>query len=513
MPVILPLKPTPGFVPRISKSSPTASPKCPRPHSSTAIHYSAKWPKITARNWPRSVLDSEVHVCPLSTACATAMIRWHLLNRSHPCDELCSENHQSSIEIMQKDMSFAPSVLMKARFSSRSACAGVAKTGEYWIKVRHRRPARHKTVLTTVHAATYDPTARKQVGPKKPNVAQRLAVFFAALFVVLPAPLHASPSRTADILLKSGTIIDGTGHDSYEADVAIADGRITRVGKSLDQPARQTIDCKGLVIAPGFIDLHNHSDETITTDNGHAARCYLTQGCTTLVTGNCGGGRADVGAFYKELDAKGTGINIAQLIPAGSVREKVMGNVRREPTAAELKQMQELTEAAMQDGAWGISTGLQYVPGSSAKTDEIIALAQVAALRAAFYASHIRDEGDTLIESIQEVIDVGRGANIQCHVSHFKSTKKPNWGKVRAAAHLIEDAQKQGLKITADQYPYTTSSTSIMAILQPAAEREGGEKAPPERLKDTKIEKRLRPIVERTLSARGPIMRAPSRKN
>ncbi len=312
--------------------------------------------------------------------------------------------------------------------------------------------------------------------------------------------------ESADVLLQGGTIIDGTGGQPYDGSVSIADGRIVDVGKAPAGAARQTIDCKGLVICPGFIDLHNHSDYTILKPEARSAQCYLTQGCTTLVTGNCGGGRADVGTFYDELAAAGTGINIVQLVPHGSVREKVMGNVRRAPTDAELKQMQDLADAAMQQGAWGMSTGLQYVPGAYAKTDELVAMARVVGKRGGFYCSHIRDEGDTLIESIEEVIDIARGANLPCHVSHLKASKRPNWGKVRAAAHLIEQARREGLKITADQYPYTASSTSIMAFLLPDAEREGGERATADRLKDDKQIKRLRPIIAKALAARGRIM-------
>lgn len=326
------------------------------------------------------------------------------------------------------------------------------------------------------------------------------------LLAINVSGLRAESPTEADVLLKGGTIVDGTGGEQYEGDVAIAHGQIVAVGKTQIKSAGKTIDCQGLVIAPGFIDLHNHSDSSILSPEARDARCYLTQGCTTLVTGNCGGGRDDVGKFYDDLAAAGVGINIAQLIPAGSVRDAVMGKVRRAPTDKELKQMQELADTAMQQGAWGMSTGLQYVPGSYAKTDELIAVAQVVGKRGGFYASHIRNEGDQLIESIQEVIDIARGANIACHVSHLKASKKPNWGKVRAAAHLIEQAQHEGLRITADQYPYTASSTSIMAMLLPDEEREGGEKATADRLKDAEQIKRLRPMIASALDARGQLM-------
>jgi N-acyl-D-aspartate/D-glutamate deacylase len=324
--------------------------------------------------------------------------------------------------------------------------------------------------------------------------------------------LNSAVAADADFLLKGGTIVDGTGADPYEGNVAIRDGRIISVGKSSDVAAQQTIDCKGLVICPGFIDLHNHSDESILKRKARSAVCYLTQGCTTLVTGNCGGGKEDIAKFYDDLDARGTGINIAQLVPHGAVRERVMGKGRRAPTADELKKMQDLAEQGMREGAWGISTGLQYVPGAFAKTDELIAMASVVAKHGGFYASHIRDEGDTLIESIEEVIEIAKGANIACHVSHLKSSKRPNWGKVHAAAHLIEEARNNGLKITADQYPYTASSTSIMAMVLPEKERDGGDKAVVARLKDSEPLKRLRPIMARMLNDRGKIMVASFKK-
>jgi N-acyl-D-amino-acid deacylase len=333
------------------------------------------------------------------------------------------------------------------------------------------------------------------------------ALLICSIVIVFHAgELAAESPANVDVLLQGGTIIDGTGGPPYDGDVAIAHGQIIAVGKTQIKSANKMINCKGLIIAPGFIDLHNHSDYTILSPKARGAACYLTQGCTTLVTGNCGGGREDVGKFYDELDSGGVGINIAQLVPHGSVRDKVMGKVRRAPTADELKEMRELTDTGMQEGAWGMSTGLQYIPGAFAKTDELIAVAQVVGKRGGFYASHIRDEGDTLIESIQEVIDIARGATLPCHVSHLKSSKKPNWGKVRAAAHLIEQARSEGLKITADQYPYTASSTSIMAMLLPDKEREGGEKAAAERLQDAGEVKRLRPIIAEGVEARGRIM-------
>ncbi|MFO0791941.1 MAG: amidohydrolase family protein [Pirellulales bacterium] len=336
---------------------------------------------------------------------------------------------------------------------------------------------------------------------------------FAAILSAAGYTASARPTAKADILLENGTIYDGTGGPSYEGSVAIVGDQIIAVGKDIELAAGRTIDCKGLVIAPGFIDLHNHSDDTILNGEARQARCYLTQGCTTLVTGNCGGGRGDVGKFYDDLASGGVGINIAHLIPQGEVRDKVMGKVRRAPTPEELQKMRDLVETGMQEGAWGMSTGLQYVPGSFAKVDEIAALAQVVGQHGGIYASHIRDEGDELLESIQEALDVARGGNLPCHISHLKSSKKPNWGKVHAAAHMIEEAQHSGMRVTADQYPYTASSTSIMAMLLPDSEREGGEQATAERLRDPKQAERLRPIIALSIASRGPLMVARYDKN
>ena len=183
-----------------------------------------------------------------------------------------------------------------------------------------------------------------------------------------------------------------------------------------------------------------------------------------------------------------------------------MGKVRRAPTGDELRQMQELADAAMRQGAWGMSTGLQYVPGAYADTDEIVAVASVVNKHGGIYASHMRDESDELIEAIEEVIEIARRAKLHCHISHLKSSKPRNWGKIRVATHVIEQARKDGLRITADQYPYTASSTSIMAMLLPDEEREGGEQETSERLNDPDELARVRPLVAKALEERGRIM-------
>jgi N-acyl-D-aspartate/D-glutamate deacylase len=335
-----------------------------------------------------------------------------------------------------------------------------------------------------------------------------LRILLALVLIVAYAgrDANAASEKKVDLLLQGGTIVDGSGGEPLVGDVAVAGDRIVAVGEIEAQEVGRTIDCAGLVVCPGFIDLHNHSDHSILTPETRDARCYLTQGCTTLVTGNCGGGRHDIGKYYDELERDGVGINIAQLVPHGAVRDAVMGKVRRPPSPDELAEMQELVAQGMREGAWGMSTGLQYVPGAYAQTGELIAIASVVAKHDGIYASHIRDESDELMESIEEVLQIARGANLPCHISHLKSSKVRNWGKIRAAARVVEQARASGLRITADQYPYTASSTSIMAMLLPDEEREGGEQATAERLQKPEERERLRPMIAKSIDERGQLM-------
>ncbi len=352
----------------------------------------------------------------------------------------------------------------------------------------------------------------------------------ACIFVLVALALATSPTIQAaeellvdaDVLLTGGTIHDGSGNPGLIGDLAIRGDKIVAIGKFTAGKIGRSIPCQGLIIAPGFIDLHNHSDfelETEKEESGQtaatrpilapetrSAACYLTQGCTTLVTGNCGGGALDVADYYAQLEKQPPGLNIAQLLPQGSLRAKVIGETRRAPTDKELEQMLELARQAMLDGAWGMTTGLQYVPSAYATTDEIAAIAKVVGEHDGFYASHIRNEGDTLLESVEEALEIGRRGNLPVHVSHFKASNKPNWGKVRAAAALLERAREEGLRVTADQYPYDASSTAITAMLLPDEEREGGDEALIKRLESSTEVDRLRPIIEKSLEARGRIM-------
>lgn len=272
-----------------------------------------------------------------------------------------------------------------------------------------------------------------------------------------PAP---AATVDADLLLRGGAIHDGSGADPQVGDVAVREGRIVAVGKVTPGKVGRTIDCRGLVVAPGLIDLHTHTDGTLAQPGVRPSLNYLIQGCTTVCTGNCGGAQ-DVAKFLKDVDANGAGTNIMHLVGHGTVRRAVLGSERRAPTAEELQRMKALVDQAMREGAWGMSTGLIYAPSSYAQTEELVALAKVAADHGGIYVSHIRDEGDYLLAAVEEAIGIGRQSGAPVHISHFKSMQIPNWGRVREAATMIEKARAEGLTITADQYPYTANSFSL----------------------------------------------------
>ena len=302
-------------------------------------------------------------------------------------------------------------------------------------------------------------------------------------------------AREVDVLLRGGTVIDGSGSVASKADVGLRNKKIVYVGTADAPEATWSIDCTGLIICPGFIDLHNHSDRQVVTPETRAVVNYLTQGCTTIVTGNCGSGPVDTGNYYAKIDQHGTGPNVAHLIPQGSLREHVLGLANVAPTDKQLREMLKLSEQAMLDGAWGVSTGLIYVPSSYASTEELIRIAKIVSTHGGIYASHIRGEGKTLLKSVDEALHIGRNANVSVHISHFKSSGRDAWGLVREAARRIDLERKAGRRITADQYPYVASSTSLEATLLPSSARAGGTKELVKRLNNAHTGIRLRTMI------------------
>lgn len=267
-----------------------------------------------------------------------------------------------------------------------------------------------------------------------------------------------------DLVLAGGTVLDGTGAEGYVADVGVREGRIAEVGDLSGRSAAERIDVRDHVVAPGFIDPHTHSRGAIfeipTAEN------FVRQGVTTLVDGNDGSSPLDLGRWFDSLTAAGgTAPNFAMFVGHGTIRDEVIGSEDRAPTAAELDRMRELVDDAMRDGALGLSTGLFYLPGSFASTEEVIELARVAADRGGIYISHMRDEGEGVFDSVRETIRIGRGAGIPVHMTHHKIGAWRNFGRAYESLDLVAEARREGVDITFDQYPYTASSTGLSAII------------------------------------------------
>lgn len=270
-------------------------------------------------------------------------------------------------------------------------------------------------------------------------------------------------AQTVDVLIKNGRILDGTGNSWFRGDVAVKDGKIFQTGTLSHLQATRIIDAKGLLIAPGFIDVHTHIEgdevKNPTADN------FLYDGVTTVVTGNCGASHTDIRKYLATLDSLRLSINVATLVGHNDVRKAVMGTANRKATEEELQQMEAIVQKAMQDGAVGLSTGLIYIPGTYSTTDEVVRLAKAAAAKGGVYATHMRDEGDSVTAAIREALHIGREAKIPVQISHFKLSGQQNWGRSRETLPLVIKAREEGLDVTIDQYPYTASSTGLSTLL------------------------------------------------
>jgi N-acyl-D-aspartate/D-glutamate deacylase len=318
-----------------------------------------------------------------------------------------------------------------------------------------------------------------------------------ALSLLLSFP--AADAVETDYVFRNVTLIDGSGQPAFKGDLALKGDRITGVGAFPLKGTPQVIDGTGLVAAPGFIDLHTHSDKPILELATHANLNYLTQGVTTIVTGNCGMGPVDVAAYLQKIDKGKAGTNVLHQVPHNDLRAAVMGNANRLPTGEELEKMKALMDRGMRDGAWGLSTGLYYTPGSYAQLEELVELAKIAAAHGGFYASHMRDEGPGLLASIAETLTIGEKAAVPVHISHLKAYSRRAWGKAADAVALIEQARARGQAVTADQYPYTASSTSLAADVIPAVFREGTAKDLLARLDDAEQGPKVRQAIQQQL--------------
>ena len=268
---------------------------------------------------------------------------------------------------------------------------------------------------------------------------------------------------TADILIQHGKIIDGTGNSWFYGDIAIKNGKIIAVGNLNSWFAASTINATGLIVAPGFIDVHTHI-ENDEAKNTYATN-FIMDGVTTVITGNCGSSNVDIKKYFSFLDSLHLSINVATLIGHNDVREAVIGDANRQPTGDELNRMKALVAQAMENGAVGLSTGLIYIPGTYANTNEITELAKVAAQYNGVYTTHMRNESDSVTQAIEEALTIAKQANISLEISHFKVGGQQNWGRSKETLAMVKQAREQGLDVTIDQYPYTASSTSLSTLL------------------------------------------------
>ncbi|MGB2717882.1 MAG: D-aminoacylase, partial [Vicinamibacterales bacterium] len=296
-----------------------------------------------------------------------------------------------------------------------------------------------------------------------------------------------------------GMVIDGTGSPARRADVGIRSGRIAAIGKIRPGDAQESIQATGLTVAPGFIDVHTHADDLAKQPR---AENFVRMGVTTIVAGNCGTSALDVGEALAEIEQTGASVNFATFIGHNTVRGAVMGTANRLPAISELEKMRSLVWRGMTDGAVGFSTGLQYVPGTYAATPELIILARIAGNAGGVYASHMRNEGTALEQSVDETIRVGEAAGCRIQVSHLKVDSPNRWGASEKALALIDAARKKGTVIAADQYAYTAAS-STLGIRFPAWVLEGGRDQMAARLNDPPTWAKIKQEIRGLLAERG----------
>jgi N-acyl-D-amino-acid deacylase len=359
---------------------------------------------------------------------------------------------------------------------------------------------------------------------RKDSMSRRQSVLGLVILLYLAAiapgsRLKSVPSSapgTFDTIIKNGHIIDGTGSPWYAADIGIRDGKIAAIGKLDGAKARRALDAGGLVVAPGFIDMLGQSEMSILVNPHLPSKIY--QGITTEITGEGGSAaplndaiiKADrvtyehlgitadwrtLGDYFARLEKQGAGINLASYVGATQVRRMVLGDVDRDPSPAELEQMKSMVSQAMREGAVGVSTALQYPPAPYAKTEELIALASEASRYGGVYASHIRDEGNSIIPALDEAIRIGREARIPVEIWHLKAAGKPNWGRMPEIVAHIQKARDAGIDITADTYAYPAWFNNLSAFIPPWA-HDGGDSKLIERLKDPAVRSRIRKDME-----------------
>lgn len=313
-----------------------------------------------------------------------------------------------------------------------------------------------------------------------------------------------------DLIIRNGSVIDGSGKAAYPADIAIRGDKIVKIGDLSKASANRIIDADGRVVSPGFIDVHSHTDTKLLINP--KAESKIRQGVTTEVTGNCGYSPypqksddrsswsskkafPDFASYCEVMEANGMAINQAALVGHGNLRRYIMGNVDANPTEEQMAEMESLLETQLRQGAWGMSTGLEYAPGSFSTTEELIAFAKVLKKHDVIYATHMRNEDKYLVEAVDEAIRIGRESGARVQISHFKACNQPYWPLIDIAMENIRKAREEGLQITADRYPYNAYNTSLSVFL-PTWARAGNDSDIIARLKDPKNDAEFRAYAE-----------------
>ena len=310
------------------------------------------------------------------------------------------------------------------------------------------------------------------------------------LLLLLMVAVFACASKTEqyDLLIINGTVYDAENRTFYEADIAIQGDKIARIGDLKNATATRTIDAQGHVVSPGFIDMHSHIEGIMRMPS---AENIVRQGVTTVLAGPDGRGPSPMKPFLDTLESFDLGLNTAWLVGHNSIRRNAMGTENREPTAEELREMEAAVQEAMENGAFGISTGLKYVPGSFSKIDEVVALSKVAAASGGIYTSHLREEGLGLLEGVAEAIEIGREAGIPIILTHHKAIGRPMWGASTKTLTMVDSARALGIDVMMDQYPYTASSTGL-SVLIPTWAMAGGQAEFKKRVDDPPTRKKIK---------------------
>jgi dihydroorotase/N-acyl-D-amino-acid deacylase len=322
-----------------------------------------------------------------------------------------------------------------------------------------------------------------------------------AILALLAAPVVFAQPPRFDVLITGAKIVDGSGGAWFHGDIGIKGDTITAIGLLADATAGTRVDARGLVAAPGFIDVHSHGGSGLF--NVPTAESYLREGVTTMIEGPDGSSALPLSGLFDRVSKTPVSINFASFVGQGTIRSKVMGLVNRKATPEELEQMKKLAEQAMRDGAFGLSTGLFYVPGNFTPTEEVVEIAKVVGRMGGIHISHMREEASHIVDSVKETIRIGEEGGLPTQITHHKIIGKPSWGQSVETLRLVEEARKRGVDVTIDQYPYTASSTGIAALF-PQWSLEGGAKSTAERLAAPDQRAKIKAtIVEKLQTDRG----------